>query len=326
MRKWYLFLCVLGIWGISKAHAQQQREAESAKREGSYLSVAAKVGSGGLDYTLKSLGEKGSQSNKLGYGLEFSYSYYFNTHWGFSSGIGISRYASTGKLNGSITDGSYYNLGMLIDDDYEGRPTNFELRTRISNLEEKQTTLFFDIPVMLMYQTYFGEEEKWGMYGGLGVKLQFPFNTKFKIQNGENSQLNVSGYYAAIPVDMGAPSQPPVSQHGYGTITNPNALLDWNDDAKLKMGIAGTAQLGLLICLGEKTDLMLGGYIDYGFTNVKKKSNQGIFTAPNVYHPHADDHIGYGIHYNGMLNSDVTGTIKPIAFGVQVGLRFQMGK
>lgn len=324
MKKVFLFLCVLNIWGISGVCAQQQKEVESVERKGSYLSIAAKVGSGGLDYTLKSLGEEGSQSNKLGYGFDFSYSYYFNNHWGVSTGIGLSHYASVGKLKGGITDDSYYNLGMLVDDDYEGRPTDFELRARVSNLEEKQTTFFLDIPIMGLYQTRFGEEEKWGLYGGLGVKLQFPVNTRFKIQKGESSQLNVSGYYADIPTDMGSPSNPPVPQHGYGTITDPNASLYWNGKGKLKMGIAATADLGVIIGIGENKDLLIGGYIDYGFTNLKKGANQGLFTAPNVYHPYADNHIGNGIQYNGMLNSDVTGKIKPIAFGGKIAIRFKM--
>jgi len=323
MRKFYLFLCVWGLIGAIGAYAQE-KDTIPNERKGSYLSFSGRVGVGGLDYSLNSLGEKGSQSNKLGYGFEFLYSYYINNHWGFSTGIGISRYVSVGKLKGGIADESYYKLGMLVDDDYAERPTDFELRARISNLEEKQTTFFLDVPIMLLYQTRFGEEEKWGMYGGLGVKLQFPFNTKFKIQKGNNSQLNVSGYYAEIPTDMGSPSNPPVPQHGYGTITDPNASLHWNGKGKLKMGVAATADLGFIIGIGEDRDLLIGGYMDYGFTNVKKGANQGLFTAPSVYHPYADNHIGNGIQYNGMLNSNVTGKIKPIAFGGKIAIRFKM--
>ncbi len=309
-----------------KNDSQFEKGSKDNERKGSYLSLSGKVGSTGLIYKLNSLGEKGTRSNELGYGFDLGYSYFFNNHWGVSTGVGISYYSSVGKLKGGITDNSYYNLGMLVDDDFDEHPRDFELRTRLSNLEEKQTTLFFEVPVMLTYQTRFGEEEKWGIYGGVGAKLQFPFNTKFKIQNGQNSEFNVSGYYTKVPtnMDMGSPSNPPVPQHGYGTITNPNSSLGWNDNAKLKMGVAGTAELGFIIGLGKETDLMIGGYIDYGFTDLKTDSDKGLFTAPDVYHPNADNKIGYGIKYNGMLNSDVTDKVNAVSFGGKVGIRFKL--
>jgi len=296
------------------------------ERKGSYLGISGNIGSSYLDYDLTSLNEEGTVNSKPGYGVELKYSYFFNYHWGISTGVGISHYASVGKLAGGITDGSYYSLGMLTDDDEAGRPRTYELRARLSNLEEKQTTYLLEIPLMMTYQTFFGERERWGIYGSLGVKLQFPVKTKFSIKNGAGSQLNVSGYYTDIPTDMGSPSNPPVVQHGYGTINDPNNLLNWDDDAKLKMGVAGAAELGFLFAVGKTTDLMIGGYIDYGFSDLKKNKNQGLFTAPAVYHPGADNKIGNGIKYNGMLNSDVTEKIKALSFGGKVTLRFKVGK
>jgi len=322
-------LLILFFMGEFYAFSQQNVSKGNEDRKGSYLSVSLKAAGGGLDYKMYSsdLNEKGSRSNKMGYGLDVSYSYFFDKHWGVTSGLGFSRYASVGKLKGGMTDDKYFALGQLTDDDENGIPRDFELRARVSNLEEKQTVFFFEIPVMATYQTYFGEDKKWGMYGGLGVKLLLPVSPKFKIQNGQNSQLNVSGLYRQIdglPTDMGAPSNPPVPQHGFGTITNPNATLDWNDKAKLKMGVAGTADLGFLVTLDKSTDLTIGGYLDYGFSNLKKNADQKLFTAPAQYHPGADNQIGEGIQYNGMLNSSMTGKIKPIAFGVKVGVRFKL--
>jgi hypothetical protein len=338
------FLCVLFFFSGVYVFAQKESGVTTERRlqrendnrpfekskenrwKGSYLSVSGKIGPGGLVYKLSSLNEEGSCSGELNYGFDFLYGYFFNNHWGLSTGIGVSRYGTVGKLKGAIVDGYYYNLGQLTDDDFDGHPKDFELRTRLSKLEEKQTTFFLDIPFMLTYQVRFGEEEKWGIYGGLGVKLQFPFSTKFKIRNGQNSQLNVSGYYVDVPtdMDMGSPSNPPVPQHGYGTISDPNASLGWNGNGQLKMGVAGTAELGFTIGLRNKTDLMVGGYIDYGFTDLKKDAEKGLFTAPEVYHPYADNNIGYGIKYNGMLNSDVADRVRTIAFGGKIGIRFKL--
>ena len=325
MRKIKLF-CSLIFMGAFFTFAQNNPYKGTDYGKGSYVSVSLKAAGGGLDYKLYSseLKEKGSQSTDLGYGLDLSYSYFFDKHWGISSGLGISRYASVGKLKGGITDDKFFALGTLIDDDYEGRPKEFELRTRISNLEEKQTVFFFEIPVMATYQTRFGDAEKWGLYGGLGVKLLLPVNAKFKIKNGHESQFNVSGKYDGVPTDMGSPSNPAVSKHGYGTITDPNSTLNWNDKAKLKMGIAGTADVGFLVMLDESTDLTIGGYLDYGFSNLKKNGDENLFTAPTVYHSGSGTKIGQDIHYNGMLNSNLTGKIKPIAFGVKIGVRFKL--
>lgn len=332
----YSLLCVLA-WVSVVAFAQQSseqkqyQESRSKQQESeksSYISVSGSVGSSGFNYKLNSLynnlDEKGDRSSKLGYGVEVKYSYFFDAHWGLSTGVGFSRYETVGKLAGAVTDGSYMTLGKLTDDDEVGRPREFELRTRLSNLEEKQTAFLVEVPIMGMYQTRLGDEEKWGLYAGLGVKLQFPVNAKFKIQNGENSQFNVSGYYAGIPTDMGSPSNPPVPQHGYGTISNPNASLDWDDKAKMKMSVAGTAEFGFMYDLGNDMDLMLGGYIDYGFTDMKKNGNQGLFTAPATYHPSADKKVGQGITYNGLMNSNVTDKINAISFGGKIGLRFKL--
>ena len=90
------------------------------------------------------------------------------------------------------------------------------------------------------------------------------------------------------------------------------------------MGIAGTAELGFLVALGEDTDLLLGGYIDYGFTDMKKKKDQGLLSSPAAYHPEGNKTVGQGIPYNGMLNSNITDKVKVMSFGVKLGVRFKL--
>jgi len=93
---------------------------------------------------------------------------------------------------------------------------------------------------------------------------------------------------------------------------------------KPKLGVAGTAELGFLFTLGEDTDLLLGGYIDYGFTNMKKKKDQGLLSTPASYHPDGNMTVGKGIPYNGMMNSNVTDKVKVMSFGVKLGVRFKL--
>ncbi len=335
MRKAFIlsfFACIAMIstaQGTSENFNRSNRQGYTEKqdtlqRKGSYLSISGNVGSSALKYDVQGLREQGTRNSKLGYGFELKYSYFFNDHWGVTTGVGMSQYASVGKLKGSMAEDTYYVLGDFVDNDEVGRPIDFELRTRLTNLEEKQTVWFVEIPLMLSYQTYFGDSARWGMYGGLGAKLQFPASAKFKIQNGAGSQFNVSGQYDGIPTDMGSPENPPVPQHGYGTITDPNSTLGWDDKAKLKMGIAATAELGFMYALNNGIDLMIGGYIDYGFNDIKKKGNNQLLTASSAYHPGADNHIGKGIAYNGMLNSTATDKIKLISVGGKITLRFKL--
>ena len=157
-------------------YREDYREEKKDTTKTSYLTVSGGVGSSSfrykLNYQIEGFEEKGKRNAKLGYEIDLRYSYFFNRHWGFSTGVGISRYATTGKLTGDMSDDKYMKLGnMTDDDDFSGHPREFELRARLKNLEEKQTAFLLDIPLLAMYQTHFGEEEKWGMYAGLGVKL-----------------------------------------------------------------------------------------------------------------------------------------------------------
>lgn len=331
IRKSVLLLAVgsMAITVSAQRETTYGREAKKDSTKTSYLTVSGGVGASSLrydlNYQIEGFGEKGKRNNKLGYEIDIRYSYFFNRHWGVATGVGISRYATTGKLNGDMSDSKYMKLGNMIDDDdFSGHPREYELRARLKNIEEKQTAFLLDIPLMAMYQTRFGEEEKWGLYAGLGVKLQIPVQSKFEVEGNSASELNVSGFYPHIPSDVGSPSEAPVPHHGFGTINDPGNELDWNGKNKLKLGVAGTAELGFMVALGEDTDLLLGGYIDYGFTDMKKKKNQGLLTAPADYHPTANKMVGQGLSYNGMINSDITDKVKVMSFGVKIGVRFKL--
>lgn len=332
MRIIYIFTALLLLGGKGLCAQQSEDEPYGYNRKdscefmkGSYLSVSVNGGLSYLDYSLNALQEKGTNKKGPGLGINVDYSYFFSRHWGITTGAGFSVYQNNGKLKGSLAENTYYNLGMLTDNDWQPAPKDFEMRARITNLEEKQTTYLVEIPLMLSYQTYFNSDGScWGLYGNIGGKLLLPVSSKFKIQKGNKSEFNVSGQYEGIPVDMGSPENPPVPQHGFGTITDPNNSLDWNAKSKLKTGVAASVELGAMFSLSENKDLLIGGYLDYGLIDMKKNKQQSLFTPPTVYHPGADNSIGNGITYNGMLNSNVTGKIRPISFGAKVALRFKL--
>jgi len=64
--------------------------------------------------------------------------------------------------------------------------------------------------------------------------------------------------------------------------------------------------------------------VDYGFSDIKNKSGVLLAGPTGSYHPEANDNIGKGIIYNGLLNTSLTDKITPLSAGVKLGLRFKM--
>jgi len=309
-------------WGQNE---KQENRLQQEEGKGSFLTFSGHLGGSSIKYTPRSLGEKGNHSPRVGFGLDAKYSYFFDAHWGATTGLGFQHFGSTGKLKGNLDEDKFYDLGTLTDNDFEGRPRDFDLRARVTNLEERQTFWLFEVPFLVNYQFRFKDtEECWGMYTSLGVKLQLPLKTKFRIQRGSRSEFNVSGQYDGIPTDMGSPLNPPVPQHGFGTITNPNGKHNWDDKIKLKMGVTLAAEVGAIYRLNEERELLFGLCMDYGLTDIQKNGDQGLFSAPATYHPHADNNIGNGITYNGMLNSNITNKVRLFSLGAKIAVRFKL--
>ena len=116
-----------GQYNNNQQREYREEQRDTTKTKTSYLTVSGGVGSSSLrydlNYQIEGLQEKGSRDNKLGYEVDIRYSYFFNPHWGVATGVGISRYATVGRLRGYMSDDNYMKLGNIIDDDYfSGHP------------------------------------------------------------------------------------------------------------------------------------------------------------------------------------------------------------
>ena len=294
-----------------------------------YASVSLHAGETSLGYNVKGLdGIAGTTSAKIGFGVSAKYNRYFDPHWGFGAGIGLSIYNSEALLHGGMDDTNTYMLGEYKDDDNSGLPRSFMLRARVENMKEKQQIYFFEIPVSLLYQSIFARG-KWGVYGSIGLKLQTPIVNKLESVSNPDSRLNVSGLYTdnSQGFDVGAPGMPALPEHGFGAVDNPGKTLKWkNNNTALKFGVAGTLEAGIISRLDFGSDLLIGAYLDYGFSDIKKR-NISLLSGPSPtvgYQPEANDNVGKGIIYNGLLNSNHTDIIKPLSFGLKVGVRFKI--
>ena len=296
------------------------------KDNSSYMSANIYTGLSSLNYGVTGIdGHDGNAKSKIGIGFSAKYDYYFNRHWGIGTGLGLSIYNGSAIIRGGMGENNIYRLGSYIDDDNSGLPRNFELRGRMENIKEKQNVQLFEIPLTLLYQTRFSYG-KWGAYGSLGIKFQAPMSKKYEVVKNAGSSINVSGYYtdATQGFDLGAPGNPSVEQHGFGTLDNPGPSLGWKGSSELKSGIAGTLEAGAISRLTNESDFCFGIYIDYGFSDIKKESGSLLSGPANAYHPEANDNVGRGIIYNGLFNSNHTDKIKPVSFGIKIGVRFKL--
>jgi outer membrane protein OmpA-like peptidoglycan-associated protein len=321
------------------------------QEKGSFLTIAGGVGGGGFQYKPqgiysfgidKDADSTGTNKDKFGWNAHLGYSYFFTPNWGIATGVGISYYRTIGKIHATdFTKEDYLSMGKYVDDDFvPGAPTNFDLRIRMKDWQEQQKGYFIEIPLMLRFQYKLGATRMHGFYAGLGAKLQIPIiESTYSVLDGKSRRdprLNVSGQYDSyigidgrenFMPDMGNPADFSIPVHGFGSIHNPGETFGWKGDLNLKMSIAGTAELGFLFGLSRRVDLMVGGYFDYGFNNIKKGADKAFLEAPTSdYQPDANNNIGKGIGYNGYVNSDKTNKVNLMAYGGRIGLQIKLGK
>ena len=294
-----------------------------AQEKGSYLTVSGSIGMNQFRYEMDN-GRMGDP--RLGYGGALGYQYFFSRHWGLGTGIGIAYYSTRAKYNNSFNnDAAHYEFEGRIDNDWGDHPKDYTLQLQLSNWTEKQYAYFLEVPLMLYYQTKWGEKQKAGLYWGIGAKAQFPvIYGKYEVTNA--SKLSVQGYYTEphLTIDGDAIVNGSKELHGYGT----TGKTGFKDDLDIKMSFAGTAELGFLVALNRRVDLTIGGYFDYGFVNIKdgnksEGDNDYLIEPSTTAHP---TKVGEGLQYNGIVNSHVTNDVKLLAVGGKVGLRIKLGK
>lgn len=331
----------------------KEEKLELPPEKGLYLGLGLGVGLTDFHFKLQAINGKGADHKmRLGGQLGLNASYYFSRHWGISLGVAVSLYRSMGVYKG-FESGNYFNLGsqVLYFDDKRTDSAATQIRARLTNWEELQQAYFLDIPLMLMYQTKW-KKGKHGLYFGIGVKYQLPFQAKYKVIDSEygssnNSdpdtwRLNVSGYNTRFG-DLGAPiynantdtwtSTVSVPEFGIGTISNPNERLGWNGKMSIKGSWTGIAEFGFLFGLSRRVDLTLGAYFEYGFNNVEKgedydlmKASENYFQLINANGRWDGRSVGEGIEYSGLINSKQTTRTNLMSVGAKIGVRVKIGK
>ena len=270
---------VKAVQKVRKAHKTQED-----REPGSYLHF--NVGGGLHDFSYD-LTNGTKQTAKIGYTVNAAYSYFFTSHWGFQTGIGAQTINGLSTLN-------YQSTVSAVDINSR----TYDFRTNYKGWQEKQEAIFFDVPLVLQYRHSIGKN--FGIIGSAGGKVSIPVYQRFKSTN--IGEIVTTGYYSQWNLELSD-----LPQYGFTTISN-----SYKGNLSLKTAYMGVADLGGLIRLSDKTDLYIGGYVNYGLNNILKSGAKEVYQSDGAY--------------NGVFASAQTTKVIPISFGVKVGVYLKMGK
>jgi OmpA-OmpF porin, OOP family len=225
---------------------------------------------------------------KAGYGYSASvgYSYFFGAHWGLQAGVAIQSFEAQSTINGLLTMSAVDSKGDA-----------YQFRNQYTNWQEKQQALFVDLPLTVQYRHFFNKNI--GLLVSVGGKVSIPVSGSYKTTGGE---MRTTGYYSQWNAELYD-----LPLHGF---TNYSSA--FSGDLSLKTAFSGIADVGCLVKLTDKMSLYLGGYLDYGLNSIISARTNPVYQPDGTY--------------NGMLASDLVKNVKPIAFGLKVGICRQMGK
>lgn len=244
------------------------------------------INAGGGLHSLSYNLPNGKQKGGGGFTFNGGYSYFFSPSWGLEIGLGVSSLRSVATLN-------YMTSTPAIDTDGDA----YEFRTYYKNWKETQTAYLFDIPLGVRFQKSINEKLKWT--AALGAKISLPLSCRYKVSGGG---IATTGYYSQWNVEL-----TDMPKHGFSTITD-----RFKGNASLNPSYAGYADLGALYKLSSNVDCYAGTYISYGFNSMAKASNKIVYQKDGVY--------------NGVLNSEQADKVRTFSLGLQVGIRWNLGR
>ena len=250
-----------------------------------YLHVNIGGGYNTLSYPLLN----GQQSGGVGGTVNFGYSHFFTEEWGLQTCLGVQSFSAKSKLN---------YISSVPDVDSEG--ADYFFRANFKNSTEQQQALFLDIPLAIQFRHIFTEDI--GLMATVGAKMSMPLRANYKT----SGSIVTSGYYPIYNSD-------PLKELELTNMPNHNFITDqtaYTNTLAFKTAYSAVMDLGVLYRLTDETDLYAGTYFNYGLNNILNPDSKLIYQRINIY--------------NGVLSSSQTAAVKPLSFGVKVGLYFHL--
>jgi hypothetical protein len=167
-----------------------------------------------------------------------------NENWGVGIGYSMHSYKSEMKM------ASFSDKFSIVDS--ENEPIVISVGAK--NIMETQDFNFFDLPLYVKYQKFFGDG-KFGVYGTLGIILSSPIKNDYK----GVGTFTYSGYYPSYNVTL--KDLPKYDYPTDTTVTKKGSL-------KVKTYLGFMGSLGVNYKLGERTRLFGGLHFNTSITDV----------------------------------------------------------
>jgi len=277
-------IAVVGLLLCTTLSAQTEHE----------FSIYGGAGISTLNYSV-TVGEQ-----KMGFGgqLGLGYTYFFSPNLGLRSGLELALYNS--KFN--LKELSTTNEAVDLYGDM------FIYRSKISDLEEKQRGILFQIPVMLQFQGNGNHK----FYGAVGAKLGLPIGKSYSNTGGA---IYNTGFYGHENYEY---DEQEFVGFGHFKGRGSDGSLD------LKMAFLLSAEAGMKWQLSGMS-LYTGIYFDYGLNNIAddktaplieyNRPNPRNFTMNSIIHAQYSDASATKGH-------SFTDKVKPMAIGIKLRLAF----
>lgn len=251
-------------------------------------------GAGGLS-TLKYSTDIGDNKNGFGGSFGVGYNYFFTDQWSLGTGLELSLY------NAKTTFDTYSDAYKSNDGEYD-----FEFRSTVNGYEEKQNTMFLNIPIIAQFQMpIFGENQ---FYAAGGFKFGIPVSKKYKVSS---ATLNNSGYYAQWSEQNGRELVMDSQEFmGFGKFDKSGD----KKDLDLKVACILSLEAGMKWKVGEELSLYTGAYFDYGLNDINKNNDKKLVQY------HTADPANFIT--NSIVHTKLTDKVVPMAAGLKVRLAF----
>jgi hypothetical protein len=230
----------------------------------------------------------------IGGALKAGYIYSLTNHIGVGSGVEFAQYKKKVFLE--------QPTATLTNFEVDATGSAFLYNVTTGNYKESQTLQAIQIPLFLQYKKNISKEIDFNFRAG--IKYFLPINYKIK-----SSATTVKGVAYYPDVNLYIDNLP---EYGFGNQTNYAASGEYNTKGILM----STFELGFTFQIGEKNALYAAMFLDTGYgTILNQKQNESYlsYSSTSVADRKA----------NGLYSTDKDATIKPIAFGLTLGLNFQ---
>lgn len=253
----------------------------SAQEKGSDIYFNLGGGMHSLSYSTPYAKSKGA----IGFTINGGYNYYFSKSLGISLGIGINSFGCSGESDGLMTSPSV-----------DKESADYEHRNYLTHWSEKQSGYMLGIPLGIIYRNNI--TTKFGLSATLGVKYLIPVKATYEVTGGN---LVSTGYYSQWNAELEN-----LPQYGFPVLNSKPS-----GEVKLKSGLSFNADLGVTFSIAERRSLYLGGYLDYGLTDMAKPQEDLPFGSK-------------GIYTSIVAVSGATDKIIPISCGLKIGISLGM--